>query len=295
MVKVRKLIMKEQLKSIKEILTLEKIEKNIFRGQSQNIGTPQVYGGQVLGQAIAAAQLTVEDQRPVHSAHAYFLRKGDFNAPIIYDVDRNREGRSFTSRRVVAIQHGNPIFTLAASFQTDEPGMEYETGIDLPDIELSLVLPKPAEAEIKAGKIHPTAYFDIRHQPDADSRKDNSLGFWLKTKDPLADMDANLHREVLAYISDLGLLYSALVPHGYSVLTRRSRSLQELSLASIDHAIWYHRPFSVDQWLYYKCDPISTSGARGLARGAIYTQQGVLIASTMQEGLMRKIPIDDEK
>ncbi|MCB1756986.1 MAG: acyl-CoA thioesterase II [Gammaproteobacteria bacterium] len=279
--------MSKPIQNIKELLTLERIEENIFRGQSQNIGTPQVYGGQVLGQAIAAAQLTI-DNRPVHSAHAYFLRKGDFNAPIIYEVDRNREGRSFTARRVVAIQHGHPIFTLAASFQVEEEGYEYQEPLELPDFnEAQELQPRQRDADRRDDKIRPTHYFDIRCHTESPGEPTQGLAFWLKTKEPLPD-EADLHREVLAYVSDFGLLYSALVPHGYSLISKK-KSLRGLALASIDHAIWYHRPLKVDEWLFYQCVPISTSGARGLARGSFIDRQGRLVATTVQEGLMRKM------
>lgn len=277
--------MSVDINSIQDILTLERIEENIFRGQSQNIGTPQVYGGQVLGQAIAAAQVTVEN-RPVHSVHAYFLRKGDFNAPIIYEVDRNREGRSFSARRVVAIQHGKPIFTLAASFQVPEEGFEYQDVLTVPDLESATPLvPRKPEDGRNDGKVRPNHYFDIRVHETAED--ENSLSFWIKTRDTLPD-DADLHREVLAYISDFGLLYSALVPHGYNFLSLK-KPLSELALASIDHAIWYHRPLRADEWLFYQCVPVSTSGGRGLGRGSFIDTEGRLVATTIQEGLMRKL------
>lgn len=277
--------MSVDINSIQDILTLERIEENIFRGQSQNIGTPQVYGGQVLGQAIAAAQVTL-DNRPVHSAHAYFLRKGDFNAPIIYEVDRNREGRSFSARRVVAIQHGKPIFTLAASFQVHEEGFEYQDVLPVPDIQAATPLvPKKRDSARKDGKIRPNHYFDMRIHETPEG--ENTLSFWIKTRDQLPD-DEDLHREVLAYVSDFGLLYSALIPHGYDYLSMK-KPLSELALASIDHAIWYHRPFRADQWLFYQCVPISTSGGRGLGRGSFIDTEGRLVATTIQEGLMRKM------
>ncbi len=275
-------------KTIKDILTLERIEKNIFRGQSQNIGTPQVYGGQVLGQAIAAAQLTI-DNRPVHSVHAYFLRKGDFDSPIIYDVDRNREGRSFTARRVVAIQHGKPIFTLAASFQIDESGYDYQESIDLPDFDEAVdISSNKRDSDRQDNKTRPTHYFDLRFHQSSAKANPYALAFWVKTREKLPQ-EADLHREVLAYVSDYGLLYSALVPHGYRILTGNS-PIGKFALASIDHAIWFHRPFNADDWLYYQCVPISTSGARGLARGSFVDRQGRLVATTIQEGLMRKLP-----
>ncbi len=279
--------MVESIRSIRDILTLEHIEKNIFRGQSQNIGTPQVYGGQVLGQAIAAAQRTVDD-RPVHSVHAYFLRKGDFNAPIIYEVDRNREGRSFTARRVVAIQHGQPIFTLAASFQVEEQGLDFQEGIKLPDIQDTIEIASvKRDPDRRDGKIRPTHFFDLRFQSSSSKSDKNTLSFWIKTKHQLPD-EADVHREVLAYVSDFGLLYSSLTPHGYNFLSKDA-PLREFALASIDHAIWFHRPFKADEWLYYQCAPISTSGARGLARGSFADSEGKLVATTIQEGLMRKL------
>lgn len=274
---------------IRSILSLERIEENIFRGPSQDIGTPQVYGGQVLGQAIAAAQITVENERPVHSVHAYFLRKGDFNAPIVYEVDRSREGRTFTARRVVAIQHGKPIFTLAASFQAPEEGYEYQTPQVLPDFSAAVPLPeKQRDPSRKDSIVRPITYFDVRVNPTPDPEDPNALAFWVKTRQDLPDA-ADIHREVLAYVSDYGLLFSALLPHGYSLVGGQGRSISELALASIDHAIWFHRPFRVDQWLYYRCVPISTAGSRGLARGSIVDEQGRLVATTIQEGLMRRI------
>ncbi|MDO6461073.1 acyl-CoA thioesterase II [Granulosicoccaceae sp. 1_MG-2023] len=277
------------VRDIRTILTLERVEKNIFRGPSQDIGTPQVYGGQVLGQAIAAAQLTVEEDRPVHSAHAYFLRKGDFNAPIVYEVDRSREGRTFTARRVVAIQHGKPIFTLAASFQAPEEGYEYQAPQVLPDFGAALPLSeKERDPSRKDSIVRPINYFDVRVNPEPDPEDPNALAFWVKTRQALPDA-ADIHREVLAYVSDYGLLFSALVPHGYSMISSKGRSISELALASIDHAIWFHRPFRVDEWLYYRCVPISTAGSRGLARGSVIDGQGRLVATTIQEGLMRKV------
>lgn len=278
--------MSDNSKTIQDILTLERIEENIFRGQSQNIGTPQVYGGQVLGQAIAAAQRTVE-QRPVHSVHAYFLRKGDFNAPIVYEVDRSREGRSFTARRVVAIQHGQPIFTLSASFQAQEPGCHYQEAMTLPDIADTVdVVSGQRDPERRDDKIRPTHFFDLKYQASGAQQDQNILSFWVKSNKPLPE-DDDLHREVLAYVSDYGLLFSALLPHGYRFPTK-SEFMRDFSLATIDHSIWYHQPVKADDWLYYQCVPISTSGARGLSRGSFIDQQGRLIATTIQEGLMRK-------
>lgn len=272
--------------SIATFLTLERIEENIFRGESQDLHTGQVFGGQVLGQALVAAQSTVEDDRPAHSVHAYFLRKGDVHAPIIYEVDRSRDGRSFAARRVVAIQHGRAIFTLSASFQIPESGLEYETRIELPEVPDSESLPSELKraSDSKVGRASPVQYFDIRPVRQADS---HALRWWLKVKDPLSD-EANIHRAVLAYLSDFGLLGSTLIPHGLHAKETRDEKLK-FAMASIDHAMWYHRPFRTDDWLFYQCEPISTSGARGLSRGSVYTESGDLVATTIQEGLIRPI------
>ncbi len=272
--------------NIVTFLTLERIEENIFRGESQDLHTGQVFGGQVLGQALVAAQSTVDDDRCAHSLHAYFLRKGDVHAPIVYEVDRSRDGRSFGARRVVAIQHGRPIFTLSASFQIPEQGWEYETPLELPGVPDSEGLPSQLKnaSDSKVGRVSPVQYFDIRPVREEGS---HVLRWWLKVKDPLSD-DANTHRAVLAYLSDFGLLGSTLKPHGMRTKDIKDEKLK-VAMASIDHAIWYHRPFRTDEWLFYQCEPISTSGARGLSRGSVYTESGTLVATTIQEGLIRPI------
>lgn len=271
-------------------LALERLEDNLFRGPSRDIGTAQVFGGQVLGQALKAAQITV-DQRNVHSLHAYFLRRGDFNAPIIYEVDRSRDGNSFSARRVVAIQHGHPIFTLAASFQTLEAGLDFHAPLPHvpPPEQLSSVreyetrnlqrLPEKVQRLLKLSEP-----FDLRpvelgrhHQAEdvATCRQ-----FWLRTVDRLPD-DRDLHQSILAYVSDYGLLTTTLQPHGLHFTDL------DLQMASIDHAMWFHRPLRVDEWLLCEYEAISTSNARGLARGAIYQRDGRLVATTIQEGLVR--------
>jgi acyl-CoA thioesterase-2 len=273
--------------NIETFLSLERIEENIFRGESHDLHTGQVYGGQVLGQALTAAQLTVEKDRSAHSVHAYFLRKGDVNAPIIYEVDRSRDGRTFGARRVVAIQHGRPIFTLSASFQFPEKGLDFESKMDLPTLPDSASLPSELKdaSDSKVGRVSPVQYFDIRK---VDGPKgDNALKWWLKVKDPLPN-DPSLHRAVMAYLSDFGLLGSALIPHG--LIAGHSKDVKlKIAMASIDHAIWYHRAFRTDEWLFYQCEAISTSGARGLSRGSIYSEDGALVATTIQEGLIRPI------
>lgn len=287
--------MANPIDNIVGFLQLERIEENIFRGESQDLATGQVYGGQVLGQALQAAKMTVVD-RPAHSVHAYFLRKGDVNAPIVYEVDRSRDGRSFTARRVVAIQHGRPIFTLAASFQQPEDGLEFETRIAMPAIPAAAAdATAAAEESIDAVPtlLKPTSFFDVRPVNPIENSASNSLQWWVRSKKALSD-DANCHRAVLAFLSDFGLLGSTLVPHGYSIADLKRMTGNEppkaaFAIASIDHAIWFHRAFRVDEWLLYQCCPVSTSGARGLAHGSVYAENGTLVASTTQEGLIRKM------
>ncbi|MBI2969869.1 MAG: acyl-CoA thioesterase II [Gammaproteobacteria bacterium] len=271
-------------------LALERLEDNLFRGPSRDIGTPQVYGGQVLGQALRAAQYTVEGRR-IHSLHAYFLRRGDFNSPIIYEVDRSRDGGSFSARRVVAIQHGCPIFTLAASFQVEETGLEFQPS--MPEVPAPGALSSVREYETRQLSQLPerfqrlmqfSAPFDLR-PIDADAAGPvvdlrNCRRFWIKTVDRLPD-DHDLHCAILAYVSDYGLLGTAVQPHGIHVLDG------SLRMASIDHAMWFHRPYRIDEWLLCTYEAVSTSNGRGLARGSIFREDGTLIASTIQEGLMR--------
>ena len=285
--------MVKTLDNIVGFLQLERIEDNIFRGESQDLATGQVFGGQVLGQALQAAKMTVVD-RPVHSVHAYFLRKGDVTAPIVYEVDRSRDGRSFTARRVVAIQHGRPIFTLAASFQQPEEGLEYETRIVMPALPAASASATAEEAADTAqALLKPTSFFEVRAVDPAQISAPNCLQWWVRSKQPLPD-DANFHRAVLAFLSDFGLLGSTLIPHGYPIaersrVTSNKPSLAAISIASIDHAIWFHRAFNANDWLLYQCCAVSTSGARGLAHGSVYAEDGTLVASTTQEGLIRKM------
>lgn len=283
--------MSSDVKDLIALLSLERLEENLFRGQSNNIGTNRVYGGQVLGQAIKAAQYTV-DNRHVHSIHAYFLRTGDHQAPIIYEVDRSRDGKSFSARRVIAIQHGKPIFTLSASFHIIESGgIEYQ--IDMPH-----TAPPDSLEDIKEllgdlsrtapSKFHLTtkifAAFDFKPVESLDleqpQKREPERHMWLKTAAKLPN-DPDLHSTILAYISDFSLLDSNLLPHGIHILDPR------IQFASIDHSIWFHREFKIDEWLLYHCAGISTSGSRGVARGHFYNQGGNLVASTMQEGLIR--------
>ena len=274
------------------LLDLERLDENLFRGPSRDVGTNRVYGGQVLGQALKATQHTVESTRFIHSLHAYFLREGDHTAPIIYEVDRSRDGRSFSARRVVAIQHGRPIFTMAASFQVEESGLSFQQV--MPDVQKpeSLKSAKDLDAKNLHGlpeKIQQlflhSSHFDVRPVAIESPRESGrSTGpyqhLWIKTVDALPE-NRELHASLLAYVSDYGLLASALIPHGIRFPDPK------LQIASIDHAMWYHHAFRMDEWILYSCEPLSTSNARGLARGSFFKKDGTLIASTIQEGLIR--------
>lgn len=264
-----------------DLIHCERLDENLFRGQSVDLKTGQVYGGQVLAQAIRAAQNTVDNERKLHSAHAYFLKKGDVTAPIIYEVDRSLDGGSFSSRRVVAIQHGRQIFHLSSSFQKHEDGLEYQERM-LPPLETLKNATAPGELEP-----HPFQhqYLDIYHLKPNELTRANSLQMWIKTKKPLPD-DLHHQNSVLAYVSDTGLLGSTLSPH---VLHHKDDDTpySNFMLASLDHAIWFHRPFKPDEWFFYSCEVKSTGKSRGLAHGSVYTQNGTLVASTAQEGLIR--------
>jgi len=279
-----------QLADLLLLLELEPLEVNLFRGESRDIGSPQVFGGQVLGQALTAASATVEG-RIVHSLHAYFLRRGDFSAPIVYQVDRSLDGHSFANRRVVAIQHGEPIFNMTASFQVVEEGLEHQIGMppvpppeELPDSsrpspeELSrlperlrrfLEQPRPFEFRL----VQPFEYVAPPNAPP-------SRQVWFRAVDRLP-ADERLHRRLLAYLSDYFLLDTATLPHG------AARLGNAVVMASIDHAMWFHRPLRVDDWLLYAVESPSASGARGFARAGVYARDGRLVASTAQEGLVR--------
>jgi len=283
------------LADLLHLLELERIEDNIFRGESRDIGSPRVFGGQVLGQALRAASATVEG-RDVHSLHAYFLRAGDVRAPIVYNVDRARDGRSFTNRRVVAIQHGRQIFNMTASFQVPEEGLEHQDA--MPDV------PGPEELadirEMTAGMLDRIPekmrrYFT--HERPFHLRPVEPLALtsavavaprqrlWVKTIDPLPD-DRGTHRNLLAYLSDYQLVATSTLPHGIRF------ELGNVQLASLDHAMWFHRPFRLDDWLLYSMESPTAAGARGLARGQFFSMNGRLVASTAQEGLVRIWPED---
>lgn len=275
------------------ILDLEQLEHNLFRGRSPQVGWQRVFGGQVIGQALVAACRTVEGRRP-HSLHAYFLLGGDPAVPIIYEVDRIRDGRSFTTRRVVAIQHGRAIFAMSVSFHADEPGLTHAA--TMPDVPPPEDL--PGEAEIKSGVLplmpDPVRAYYERERPIelkpvefgryiSRAPGEPRFNVWIRATGRLPD-DPAIHQCVLAYASDMTLLDSSLIPHGRTVFDRAIQG------ASLDHALWLHRPFRADHWLLYAQDTPSTSGARGFARGLIFARTGELVASVAQEGLIRERP-----
>jgi|TARA_B110000438_G_scaffold299995_1_gene351354 acyl-CoA thioesterase II len=285
---------KKALNKLIKLMDLETLEENLFRGQSENIGGPRVFGGQVIGQALTAAVRTVPEKRSVHSLHAYFLRPGDMEYPIIYDVERTRDGGSFTTRRVVAIQKGEPIFDMALSFHKKEKGPSHQ--IDMIDI------PGPnecvSELEVRKKMIDkvPERFRDfflrerpieIRNLPgegmfEAPKKKAPYKHVWMKAVAKLPD-DIVQHQAVLAYASDMGLLSTAMNPHKLSFAKGNVQS------ASLDHAMWFHRPFRADEWMLYSTDSPSASNARGFNRGSVYTEKGILVASAVQEGLMRVV------
>jgi acyl-CoA thioesterase-2 len=274
------------------ILDLEQLEQNLFRGRSPQVGWQRVFGGQVVGQALVAACRTVDTgARPPHSLHAYFLLPGDPKVPIIYDVDRIRDGKSFATRRVVAIQHGAAIFSMSASFHVDEPGFAHAA--PMPDVPPPEDLPGEQEIRSRVLPIMPDpvrAYFErerpIELRPVEFTRYlsreplEPKFNVWIRATGRLPD-DPTIHHCVLAYASDMTLLDSTLIAHGRTVF---ERSIQG---ASLDHALWLHRPFRADEWLLYAQDSPSASGARGFARGLIFSRDGRLVASVAQEGLIR--------
>ena len=281
--------MDQRLEDVMALLELEQLEVNLFRGDSRDIGSPQVFGGQVLGQSLVAAYRTVE-ARACHSLHAYFLRRGDFDAPIVYQVDRSRDGQSFTNRRVVAIQHGEQIFHMSCSFQVSETGMEHRA--QMPDV------PPPEQLrdfqsyhEELLGELPEKVRRFFEHRRPFEFRPVRMPNYvnpqplppakqvWFRTVDRVPSDEDRVHRCLLAYVSDYNLLETATLPH--------AASFAHLQMASIDHAMWFHRPFRVDEWLLYAVDSPSASGARGFARGSIFARDGRLVASTAQEGLIR--------
>ncbi len=277
-----------------ELLSLERLEDNLFRGQSRDIGTRYVFGGQVLGQALSAAQATIDGPRAAHSLHAYFLRAGDINEPIVYDVDRTRDGGSFSVRRVTAIQRGKVLFFCAASFHGDEPGAGHQ--LPMPAVpgpgDIAAAAPIPPErlaglpAKVRRW-LDRTGPFEFRHVQPRDEldppRQPPFQQVWFRLSEPVGDAP-ELHRALLAYASDFHLLGTANIPHGISYFQ------PDVQMASLDHALWFLRPFRADDWLLYSIDSPSAQGARGLARGQIFDRDGRLVACSAQEGLIRVVP-----
>jgi acyl-CoA thioesterase-2 len=285
--------MTEVLDELVKLLALERIEENLFRGQSQNLGWGTVFGGQVLGQALSAATQTVGTDRRVHSMHAYFLRPGDAKKPIVYDVDRIRDGGSFTTRRVVAIQSGEPIFNFSASFQIEEPGFEHQDA--MPDVPAPETLRTDQERLRALGERLPKVFrerafearpFEVRPVDDSSDiilsgPMPASRQVWMKTVAALPD-DPGVHRALLAYASDYSFITTSLLPHAVGWHT------PGMQVASLDHVMWFHEPFRADEWLLYAIESPKAHGARGLVRGKVFTRDGRLVASTAQEGLIRK-------
>jgi acyl-CoA thioesterase II len=282
--------MKYDIADLLALLDLEPIEYNIYRGRNRDIGSGRVFGGQVMAQALVAAQRTVEPDRTAHSLHGYFILPGDLATPMVYFVDRLRDGKSFTTRRVTAIQHGRAVFNMSASFHRSEDGVEHQSG--MPDVPPPEELPSEIDV-IRAGAdriaeaLRPVLTQDrpidmrlVDIDPFDDTPRPPVRHMWLRSRGVMPD-GALDHQAVLAYSSDYGLLAAAVQPHG---LTIRSPNLQA---ATLDHAIWFHRPFRMDEWLLYTMDSPAAAGARGFARGSVYTRDGVLIASVAQEGLIR--------
>ncbi len=272
------------------LLDLEAIEVNIFRGTSPDAKRQRIFGGQVAGQAMVAAARTVDSDRPVHSLHAYFLRPGDPRVPVLYEVDRIRDGRSFTTRRVVAIQHGRAIFHMSASFQVVEAGFEHAD--PMPETADPESLPSRAERFADAGMADPRpespspmSALDIRYATSDPLRRSGPLPpvqqVWFRTTGPLGD-DPLLHTCLLTYASDMTLLDTTLMPHG------SGSADDSVMMASLDHAMWFHGPFRADEWLLYDQRTPAASGARGLASGRVFTRDGRLVASVVQEGLIRR-------
>ena len=283
--------MSSAVQEMLDILDLEELDLNLFRGRSPQAGWQRVYGGQVIGQALVAAVRTVDSSRPPHSMHAYFLLPGDPAIPIIYDVDRIRDGKSFTTRRVTARQHGHPIFSMLVSFHTDEPGLDHQA--KMPEVPPPESLPN--ESEMRKAMLptmpDPVRRYYERERPielrpveferyAGKKVAEGRFHVWIRATSRLPD-DLAIHQCVLAYASDMTLLDAALAPHGRTLLEK------EFMAASLAHALWLHRPFRADDWLLYAQDSPNMHGSRAFSRGLIFTRNGTLVASVAQEGLVR--------
>ena len=284
--------MKAPVRELLNLFDLERLEDNLFRGETQANGQRSVFGGLVAGQALLAASLTVPEERPVHSLHAYFLRPGDFNVPIVYDVERIRDGKSFTTRRVKAIQHGRPIFSLAASYQVVEEGASHQAtmpDVPAPDsldtdhsIRMKLVERLPEQYRKDFLTERPVEFRPVTPlDPISSEPKEPVREVWFRVVDTV-ETNPVLHRALLAYCSDFGLMGTAMLPHGMNFWQANTQC------ASIDHAMWFHNDFRIDEWLLYRSDSPFAGGARGMNFGSIYRQDGTLVASVAQEGLIRQ-------
>jgi acyl-CoA thioesterase-2 len=287
--------MSKAVEELVSILDLEQLEVNLFRGRSPQTGRQRVFGGLVVAQALVAASRTVEADRPPHSLHAYFILPGDPAAPIVYEVERIRDGSSFATRRCIAIQHGRPIFTMASSYHIEEAGLEHQ--IPMPNVPMPDALMSEEDMLEKFRHLIPANVRSyLKHDRPLELRPVDLARYspvprqgavtpvqhvWIRASGRLPD-DPSVHRAVLAYLSDMTLVDTALVVHGKSVFD------PDIQAASLDHAVWFHRPFRADEWLLYAQDSPSSGGARGLARGSLFTQDGHLVASTAQEGLLRR-------
>ena len=283
--------MSQVLDDLVNLLTLEPIEENLFRGSSQDLGFRQLFGGQVLGQSLSAMSQTVEDARHVHSLHGYFLRPGDARLPVVYQVDRVRDGGSFSTRRVTAIQKGQPIFTSSASFQYDENGFEHQN--PMPDVvgpenlpsELEMIrqradlIPESMREKLLCAK--PIEFRPVVGEDPFNPQVSDPIKYvWFRADGTLPDSPA-LHKYLLAYASDFGLLTTSLLPHGKGVWQR------DMQVASLDHALWFHGELRMDDWLLYAMDSPWAGNSRGFSRGSVYNRAGKLVASVTQEGLIR--------
>lgn len=283
--------MTQILDNLVALLSLEQIEENLFRGMSQDLGFRQLYGGQVLGQALSAASQTVDPERHVHSMHGYFLRPGDASKPVVYQVDRVRDGGTFSTRRVTAIQKGQPIFALSTSFQTDEGGFEHQ--IAMPDVVGPENLPTDLELKKAGAEKFPERIRDkllypkpieirpvTQNDPYEPMVGEPIKYLWLRADGKLPDIPA-LHKYILAYASDFGFLTTSLLPHGRSVWQK------DMQVATIDHSVWFHRDLRADEWLLYAIDSPWAGNGRGFVRGSVFNRDGQLVASATQEGLIR--------
>jgi len=285
------MMMQAVLDDLMALLRLERVEDNIFRGDSRDIGSPQVFGGQVLGQALSAAQHTVEG-RVAHSLHAYFLRRGDMNAPIVYEVDRSRDGGSFSSRRVVAIQHGRPILNLAASFQEPEKGFDHQAEMpkvpgpdglkDMTEVAAALIARMPEKMRRYVTDRRAFEFRPVESYSDEGNMLPPIKHVWFRAVGVVPG-EQSLHQNLLAYVSDYELLGASILPHDISF------EREQVIMASLDHALWFHRKVEIDRWLLYSIESPNASGARGYSRGQMFTENGVLVASVAQEGLVRVV------